>query len=66
MHRSGGKSSISFRRLLPGYVIVDTNKPEVLDDMLQNIPRLTRLEEMLEDEGGKAIYSDWKNESRLS
>ena len=53
--RSAGKVSISFRRLFPGYVFVETDEPNRLFDTLKGIPEFTRLLGTVEADGNKVF-----------
>ena len=53
--RSGGKVSISFRRLFPGYIFVDSNEPDRLFDILRGIKDFTRLLGTSETDGSKVF-----------
>ncbi len=55
VNRSGGKVSISFRRLFPGYIFVETDKPDRLFDMLRGIRDFTRLLGSTESDGNKVF-----------
>ncbi len=53
--RSGGKCSISFRRLFPGYIFVETDEPDRLFDTLRGIRDFTRLLGSTEPDGNKVF-----------
>ena len=55
VRRSGGKVSISFRRLFPGYIFVDTDEPDRLFDVLRGIIDFTRLLGTSETDGSKVF-----------
>lgn len=53
--RSGGNVSISFRRLFPGYIFVETDEPDRLFDTLRGIRDFTRLLGSTEPDGNKVF-----------
>lgn len=48
--RSGGKSRISFKKLFPGYIFIETDKPEEVSRYLRKIPDFSRLLGTKEDD----------------
>lgn len=51
--RTGGVSRITYRKILPGYVLIDTDKPEKIAMLLKKTKEFSKLLAMEEDDGKK-------------
>ncbi len=54
VRRSEGQSRISYRRLLPGYVLVDTEQPESIHKGLKKVGEFARM--LLSEEDGEKLF----------
>lgn len=54
VRRSEGQSRISYRRLLPGYVLVDTEQPESIHKGLKKVGEFARM--LLAEEDGEKLF----------
>ena len=51
--RSGGKCTIAFRKLFPGYIFVESKNPQGIFDVLGQVPEFTKLLGSVENDGTK-------------
>ena len=51
VRRNAASYRISLRRLFPGYIIVDTDKPEEVNETIRKVPEFTRLLGAREEDG---------------
>ena len=58
VRRGSGGYTIHFRRLFPGYIFVETNRPEKLYDAMKKVPDFTRMLGVERDEEDSAFYHD--------
>ncbi len=63
--RSGGKCSISFRRLFPGYIFVECAEPDKLFETLKGIRDFTRLLGTTETDGNKVFIPIGKKDQEF-
>ncbi len=54
VRRSEGQSRISYRRLLPGYVLVNTDQPEDIHEGLKKVGEFARM--LLSEEDGEKLF----------
>ncbi|MCR4643707.1 MAG: hypothetical protein K5697_16990 [Lachnospiraceae bacterium] len=63
--RTGGESRISRRRLFPGYVLIDTEKPEEVYEALRTVNEFTRLLGSEKDPEEEKLFIPVSEEDRL-
>ena len=55
VRRTAASYQIRLRRLFPGYILVDTDKPEEVNAVIRKVPEFTKILGM-EENGGKKVF----------
>lgn len=65
VRRSGGKCTISFKKLFPGYIFVESSTPQKVFDILRKIPEFTKLLGSVGADGSKIFIPVEKDDEQF-